>query len=267
MKRSADLTALVDAHSAARAQLSDYAQQAVARTLTGFTGWYDPQAVQATADALTRTVESAQRRTASLTDAYLSRATGALRGRTVPGVGAVDVTSLRADVEHAAVYARPAETYRWAVSQGKTPSEALSLAVQRGRTLAATDVTLAFRAQTHTFAEQRDLTGYRRVIRPELAAGLPCPLCIGTADRTYGPDDPMPLHNRCNCSALPVVGDQDPAAALNRADITAATTANPDLHEQIRTTPAVVRHHGELGPVLTDGGDHFRGPAAVAAAS
>jgi hypothetical protein len=46
-------------------------------------------------------------------------------------------------------------------------------------------------------AAAEDVTGYRRVIHPELSKSGTCGLCVAAADRIYYVDDLMPIHTNC----------------------------------------------------------------------
>ena len=66
----------------------------------------------------------------------------------------------------------------------------------------------------------RGITGWRRIIHPELSQGGTCGLCIAAAaGRTYTTGNLEPIHEGCNCGVMPIVGDDDPGDALNRLDL------------------------------------------------
>jgi hypothetical protein len=74
----------------------------------------------------------------------------------------------------------------------------------------------------------------------------------------------MPIHERCHCGVLPIVGGKDPGRNLNEDEFKhiygeAGSTAREDL-AKVRVE---VHEHGELGPVLRKKGDNFRGPSDV----
>jgi hypothetical protein len=262
---SSDILGLVQAQAAARERLTTSAVHAtVARTRT--LDFYDSAAITAAVEQIVAHVEAAQRQTAALTDAYLSRITTQLRDRATQPAGAVDVTVLRAGVRHDQVYGRLADNYRYLRSTGVSEADALTQTLQRAEVMAATDVDLAMRAQAARFAEVHHLQ-YRRVLHPELSRHGSCGLCVAASDRVYTRGKLMPIHARCKCEVLPIVGSKDPGHSINKADLdrlyaaAGGTTAGEDL-KRVRVT---VRHHGELGPVLTRRGQHFRGPDDIAA--
>jgi hypothetical protein len=85
------------------------------------------------------------------------------------------------------------------------PSVALQRAALEGRLEAAAE----------------DVTGYRRVIHPELSKSGTCGLCVAAADRIYHVDDLMPIHTNCQCAPMMIVrGKGDPARIFNGADTT-----------------------------------------------
>lgn len=80
-------------------------------------------------------------------------------------------------------------------------------------------VTRAERAGT-AGTKVRGITGWRRVIHPELSRGGTCGLCIAAAaGRVYTTGNLEPIHKGCHCGVLPIVGGDDPGDALNRLDL------------------------------------------------
>lgn len=66
----------------------------------------------------------------------------------------------------------------------------------------------------------RGITGWRRVIHPELSKGGTCGLCVvAAAGRRYTTSNLKPLHDGCQCGTLPITADSDPGDALNRVDL------------------------------------------------
>lgn len=281
--------ALVAAQDAARTALvAQLVAMAVAPT-RDFTGWYDTAAITSWAGQVTGAVESLQRALARSTDAYLARVATLLTGRRVRPVGAVDVSTLRAGVTHPGAYARAADAYRWqqsrvdAFAPELTAAPELDLAtlvppdliapakaaVDRVAAVAEMDMQLAVRAQAQAFMtaqaakppfEGRTLTGYRRVIHPELSKGGVCGLCAAASTRLYGPKELMPIHARCKCVPMPVYDGNDPGSVINTADLgkfyedAGGTTDGPSL----KRTRYQVDEHGELGPVLNPQGAKLR---------
>lgn len=266
MRPSADITALVDAHAAARERLTAAATTAAAEATQEFTGWYDTAAITSFATGIAASAETAQRQTAKVTDAYLARVSSQLRGRRVQPVGPIPVNGLRAGITHEGAYGRLADNFRYLVSAGMDEAAATERVVTRAQVMAATDTDLAFRAQVHRFTSTRHLN-YRRVVHPEFAKDGTCGLCIAASDRVYHRDDLMPIHARCHCTVAPVVGEADPGLSLNAIDLRALYDRAGDTSAaKLKRTRYTVHEHAELGPTLTEQGHHFRGPAEVAAA-
>lgn len=262
------VTELVDAYAVLRARLAAAAGAAAARQARDFTGWYQPAAVSAVAAKVIGQVEPAQRQTAAVTDAYLLQVLAALTGRRARPTGLVDVRVLRRGVEHDAVYGRLADQYRYEVSTGTEPAAALEHVVNRAELMARTDTDLAFRAQADAFFAANQVQRYRRVVRPELSAGGTCGLCIAAADRIYSTGDLLPMHGRCKCAVLPIVGDVDPGLDLNSNDLAALyrQAGSTNRRDLVKVRYTVVAH-SELGPQLRVQGQHFRGPTELAAAA
>src|SRR4051794_26448626 len=144
---------------------------------------------------------------------------------------ALDATPPRVDpelpdrlraVDVFAEWERPTEQYRYARSQGADDAQATLVAVERAQHLAVEDLDLAMRGTTRRhLAAAEDVTGYRRVIHPELSKSGTCGLCVAAADRVYRVDDLMPVHSGCLCTPMPIVrGKGDPARIFNGADTT-----------------------------------------------
>lgn len=153
------------------------------------------------------------------------------------------------------VYSRPVFVARDALDAGATEVEARELAAQQAETLAITDQILARRdaaiAELLREFEAEDALRYRRVIRPELSRTGTCGLCIAAATRVYTISDLMPIHSRCKCELMPIIGNADPAASINQIDL---EQIYADLGETQRTRLSNTRYRvdaTELGPTLS----------------
>lgn len=256
----------VDAHTVARAAITAQAVNAATSAFEGFTDWYSTDAITELCVALARRVEGFQKQQATVTNAYLTRVVGDMRGRRVAPPRVIDVRELRAGVTHAGAYGRVTDFYRYRVSTGVEPEQAAAAAVERAAVVAETDIDLAFRDMADRFMSERDVTSYRRVIRPERSASGTCGLCIVASDRIYNVGELLPLHGRCKCTVLPITDDNDPGRNLNGADLRAIyAAAGSTAARDLKRTRVAVNEHGELGPVLTYARNEWRGPADVRA--
>lgn len=176
---------------------------------------------------------------------------------------------LEHDREHqdpADAYGRVADGYRYSTTvKGDSPEKAQEKAQVRIANIAETDVTLAVREQYRKTLGAQRATGWRRVLHPELSETGPCGLCVVAADRTYKTEDLLPLHNKCVCEVLPVYGRIDPGITLNGDDLRRIyQAAGGNTREQLRQVRVVMTEHGELGPLLVRGDEHYRSPEEVA---
>ena len=276
--------ALVAAQAATRSQYTTQAVAIATAAAKSFDGWYDTAQITTWSAKLASRIETLQRAQAQSTDAYLARALTQLLGSRVRPVGRISVDRLRKNITHAGAYARAADVYRWQQHQfdqyakvlTAAPDDALSAlqpfdlidpveaAIQRVAAVADADIQLADRAQSQaSMKAQRDVTGWRRVIHPERSKGGTCGLCIAASDRIYHVDELRAIHDRCECTTLPIVGSLDPGSGLNNLDLqtlyehAGGSTNRRDL----KRTHYSINEHGELGPVLTDG--QFRTPARI----
>lgn len=166
----------------------------------------------------------------------------------------------------AEVYGRVADGYRWSTTMlGDDPDKAQSKAAVRIATAAKTDVQLAVRAQYQKTMSAQGAEGWRRILHPELSQSGPCGLCVVAADRVYQTEDLLPIHSRCVCEVLPVYAGADPGITLNGDDLAAVyAAAGGNTREQLRRISVVLTEHGELGPTLVWGNQHYRSPEEVA---
>lgn len=172
----------------------------------------------------------------------------------------------REALDPAEPYGRVADGYRWATTMlGDDPDKAQRKAAVRIAITAQTDVTLAVRAQYQKTMSAQGAQGWRRILHPELSETGPCALCVVAADRVYKSEDLLPIHNRCVCEVLPVYAGADPGLTLNGDDLAALyDAAGGNTREQLRRVNVVLTEHGELGPVLVHGDQHYRSPEEVA---
>ncbi len=175
-------------------------------------------------------------------------------------------------LEPSDAYGRVADQYRFdVVANGADERDARGRALVRIGAVAATDIQLAVREQVNrTLDRIPGIVGYRRILRPELSETGPCGLCAVAAHRIYKTEDLMPIHDRCVCDVLPIIGTRDPGNQINDDDLRAmyeaagSTGGGKRQGGALKRIRVVLTEHGELGPVLVDGDQHFRGPAEVA---
>jgi len=275
----ASLATLVAAQATIRARYQAQAVALASNSAQQFHGWYDTAAITAWAAALATQIEALQRAQAMSTDAYLSRVLSQMVGRRVRPVGRVAVNSLRQGITHAGAYGRAADVFRWQQSRfddtakqllsNATPAPfdlvvPISAAVARVASVADMDMQMADQAQSHKVlednADRHDIRGYRRVIHPELSKGGTCGLCIAASDRIYSVKELKALHDRCECTVLPIVGEKDPGSGLNNLDLKTLyrNAGGSTSREQLKKTAYKVDEHGELGPVLVVQNNKFR---------
>lgn len=163
---------------------------------------------------------------------------------------------------------RPAEQFRYAESQGKTRGEAIENAIKRVEELGDMDMALAARnTANNIFKATPKITGYRRVIHPELSeSGTSCGLCIAASTRVYSKEELLPLHDHCHCTVMPIVGDDDPGDFFNGQDIDLLeelykAAAGNDAQSLSRVRAKVI-YNSELGPYLVEEGSKTRGTLA-----
>jgi hypothetical protein len=224
-------------------------------------------------------VSGAQVATAALVAAYIATLTRLQTGEAIAAVAIardnVTTDALRG-VAAAEVYHRPVVAARTAIAEGKSFLEAVDMGRQRVEQLAGTDVALAQREATiQAVGDNERIFGYRRVL-----TGRSCAFCATASTQRYHRKQLMPLHARCDCGVAPIFATSDPGQIINRPLLrnlkaAAKTTGDKDYwaarhvtvgEDGTVTLPKIaVRKHGELGPVITRAGDHFTGPADVAA--
>lgn len=263
----AALTVLVDQYAAASEQLQQSAASTAQVAWLTFAAWYAPTPVTALATALADLSREVQQAAAGLASQYVATAVDVIEPGTPIRFPRSLVQPVRKGAPLSLVHSRPAETYKRAIATGATHEEALQRAGTRAAGLTISDLTLQQRAVERRMLEQAGVTGYRRIVRPELSKTGSCGLCIAAADRIYSTGELMPIHPpSCNCTVLPIIGENDPGRSMNDAELKAlyADAGGSTKAEDLRRTRYKVREHGEFGPVLVRAEDSFRGPSKVA---
>ena len=163
-------------------------------------------------------------------------------------------------VEPEVEWMRPVYRYLDAVEEGRAADEAARIAAEKVEIQAADDLNAASRAGMEDWMERNlgGVTGYRRVIHPELSEGGSCGLCIAASTRVYKKDRPVEFHARCKCGIVPIFDDQDIAQALNLNDLNEylgrmySDAGESTRAEDLKKTRYKVIEHSELGPQLRD---------------
>jgi hypothetical protein len=222
---------------------------------------------------------AAERQMVDLTNANLASAEAAASGSTFrprpPRYQDLTGAALRG-VEPDALYMRAQMVLNYHLARGKSLTDAVTAGGNRLRSLGATNLQLA---KTKTAAAQGRAPFYRRV----LTGSENCALCVIASTQRYRLGALQPIHPGCDCGVEQIV-DAQPAHVIDRdlldsthAEIDrrlGATDRNAqdlDLSDGRKTSSRgkplsdftdliATRQHGELGPVLTWRGDHFRGP-------
>lgn len=212
-------------------------------------------------------VNFAQVNAGIMTEAYL-RNILTIQGVLPPIRSLVEIgEGLREGIQMYQAYMRPFNEYRYYMSKYDDFDRALAAQRQRAESLVDTDLSMATRkASKDTLESTKKITGYRRIVHPELSRGGSCGLCVIAADRVYKKTELMPIHDKCKCTVLPVTNKSDPGLQLNADQIAAFYDAAGSTEgSALKRVQAKVSMHGEIGPVLRDANNSFRGPSAIAA--
>lgn len=259
----AEILALVQAQAQARTLISATVATQVASEVHGFQGWYSHPEIREWTGRLAKLVRAGQRQSALSTQAYTQRVLALLLGKRPSSARLVDIPNLRGGVPLEDVYGRLADQYRYLRTQDVP--DVLERVIDRAERQTQDNLDLASRAQftDDLKAAPRTITGYRRVIHPELPSepgrtpGPVCGLCISAATRVHRVGELQPLHNLCRCEPLPILGepegDGDPGLRLNRRDLDAIYKAAGGTGAfRLSRVRYVVHQHDELGPQLID---------------
>lgn len=260
-------------HSGAREDLDARTIAAILALYAGV-NFYDRLAVEEAAEAAADASNTAALLAAGLMAQYLATVTSTMSGEDLP-TPAVLLAPLRNGADMRRVFQRPVKLFRRQVAKGVSPAEAFKQAMDLAAVLTETNNTLAMRQASQlalsALGKQAGVTGYRRILRPELSRTGSCGLCVVASDRVYKKAQLMPIHARCNCDVLPIIGAAggagDPGNSLNNldlADIYALAGGSSDSYD-LKRARVQVNEHGELGPVLTNADHGFTGADDLAA--
>lgn len=259
--------ALVANEAAAQDRIADNLVNAILLIWAGFSAFYAGDAVAAFGARVAQLVTAAQRSAGTITEAHLRQQMQRM-GYPLTSVPIVELPrDLRLGAETADVYQRPIRQIRYLLSTDVPLAEAVQEATNRLETLARTDLQVARRdaSQQVLYAADTRVTGYRRVIHPELSESGTCGLCIAASDRVYSKKELLPLHDNCVCTTIPVIGQRDPGDQLNAQDLAKlyAEAGGSTSTAALKRTRYKINENGELGPVLTFERDDMKGPREV----
>lgn len=253
------LTAMADRQAEQRHSIVVQLIRALLGLWSGFSRMDDDHAVIGMAARSATFSLAATDRTRLLQRSYLTASFREL------GVSTVDLpTSLasypRTNADPLEVWQRPVGQWIWQRRNAGTVDDQQSALDDYLTTLGESDVMVAERDEAQRVYESRSqITGYRRVIHPELSKSGTCGLCIVASDRVYHREDLMPIHDGDNCTTMGITSGFDPGLRLNADDLkTIYAAAGGNAAEQLANTRITINEHGELGPVLVKQGDHFR---------
>lgn len=266
---TSNLSKLVLQQSALVTGLSAQAIQMILRLWSPFRDWYDDDLILAYAARSATTIESAQR-AARRRERAFQKFVFSEMGIEFPTNAQIDQVHIdlgtieggvdvypRDGVSPLDVWVRPAEQYRYNVSKGIRENASLIKALKRAEQIAHTDISLARREELRAiYVAAPKIEGYRRVIHPELSDdGTSCGLCVVASNRVYKSDQLLPIHDGCNCTALPVTRDNDPGKDINQEDLQAIyDAAGSNAAADLLKTRVKFDMHGELGPILRSAG-------------
>lgn len=227
--------------------------------------FYSAAEVSAAAQQAATTSNAAALTQAGLAAEYVAVVSSLVTGDALP-TPVLALPALRNGADMEQVFTRPAKLYRRLRSQGLDETTAFQRAMSYAGGISRMNMTLAQReAYQQSFQrleQQAGITGYRRVVHPELAKTGSCGLCIVASDQKYHTAQLMPIHDDCNCTVLPIVGTLDPGTGLNNLSLGDyyAAAGDSTFGADLKKTRYVVNEHGEYGPVLSVKGQKFTGP-------
>jgi hypothetical protein len=133
--------------------------------------------------------------------------------------------------------------------------EAQRLSEERLKRIADTDVQMARRNESSNVLNAMEVvTGYRRVVHPELSESGVCGICIVASSRIYSKSEMEPIHYFCKCETLPITLAHDPGETLNREALDKLYTEAGGMNiDFLSNTRYQVDEHGELGLVAVLG--------------
>lgn len=246
----ADAEAWLEQFSGAIADLDAGTTAAVLAAYQAVDDWEAPGSTLVAAGGAMAASAAGRQSVAELAAQFVSTIVSILRGTS--RTTSPPILGYPRNAEPFDVYSRPIFAYRDAIAAGRPESAAQVIAFQRAEMLAMTDNILARRDAALAQAVRESVTHYRRVIRPELSKTGTCGLCIAASTRVYKTSELMPIHTRCKCEVVPILGSDDIGERFNLADMERIYAATPGTRrEDLIKTRYRVDELPELGPVLT----------------
>ncbi len=261
-----ELTAWIDAYADAT---DDTLADLVAAVLVAYEGVdaYSLRSVAAAAEQAADQSNVAILLAAGIASQYMTATTGIITESPLPAPPP-SLLLIRGGADMTDVYSRPAKMVRRLVAKDVPIEEAWRQALAYLAGIADGDIRMAQRQALHDTMRALGVTGYRRVVRPELSRTGSCGLCITASDVVYNIGTLMPLHARCNCTVLPIVGALDPGSSLNNLSLgDLYGDADSTAGRLLKRVRYQVNVHGEWGPVISPAGQNFTGPQDLAPAA
>lgn len=266
---------LVETYAAQQATLVEALLRALLALWLPFTWWGRPDMVNAAAAASAVHVDAATRRARRLARAFMIRQLE-LMNAAPDSFPLIEDTYERGGSPIVEVYKRPARQLEHKIRQDmkqleletgtttawpeKVTDEQWETFTERLTSIVEDDLAATARdeAQKLMWAAPK-IIGYRRVIHPEFSKTGTCGLCVVASSRFYTKAELMPLHDKCKCTISPMTSTQDLGTKLNREDLDKIyAAAGGNYAEDLKKITVQINEHGELGPILTKKGDHFR---------
>ena len=260
---------LVDRYAAEQATLIAYLVRLLLGVWGQFGWWGRPDMVNAAAAASAVHVDVATRRARQLSRAFVLRQLQLLEVQP-PTLDPIEDVYPRSGAEIVEVYKRPARQTEHLIRQRikrepdtagwRVTDEEWKQFEERLTTIVSDDIAATARDEAQKVMRATPgVIGYRRILHPEFSQTGPCGLCIVAADRFYSKAELMPLHGNCKCTISPVTKAQDFGLRLNADDLARIYAAAGSTYaEDLKRITVQVRQNGELGPILTRKGEHFR---------
>lgn len=210
--------------------------------------------------------QAGQRQTATVTGLMLAEQMGRAPGRIK--TSKLSGAALRNGTLPTTVYARPGHLLWRELGRDVPFPQALESSAGRAELLAATDMQLAKTHAAQDAISNSDVTHYRRV----LTGASSCALCVVASTHRYESADLLPIHPGCDCTVMPIIGDdtfhaEDDQRLEDAHDLIESTfgvssraARTPDYRKLL-----ITHDHGELGPVIAIRGSEFLGPKQIAA--